>query len=160
MFNDVIAQGLDSIGALLENDTRKGAVMRAAALVRAHPRQLSAEIRESGVEAVHALGINYELAGIITDWVRTGRLHWLEQLEAKKRDALTALPGIGPRLARELRDLLGIDDIDGLADAARDGRLQQIYGFGPKRMKLVTEALFGRPREHDSRQLPLWSLAR
>jgi len=160
MFNEAIAQGLESIAALLERDPRRDAVQQAAALIRARPTPLADEIRESGVEAVHALGIPYELAGVITDWVRTGRLRWLEQLEARRREALTELPGIGPRLARELRELLGIQDLEGLADAARDGRLQQIYGFGPKRMKLVTEALFGRPRGPDSRQLPLLSPAR
>jgi DNA polymerase (family 10) len=160
MFNEAIAQGLEAIAALLENDPRRDAVQRAAAAVRACPLQLSAAIHESGVEAVHALGIPYELSGVITDWVRTGRLRWLEQLETRRRDALTELPGIGPRLALELRELLGIRDLEGLADAARDGRLQQIYGFGPKRMRLVTEALFGRPRESDSRQLPLLSPAR
>ncbi len=159
MFNEAIAQGLEAIAALLESDPRRHAVARAASLIRESDRPLAPQIHESGLEAVHALGIPYELSGVVTDWVRTGRLRWLEQLEARRREALTELPGIGPRLARELRELLGVRDLEDLADAARDGRLQQIYGFGPKRMKLVTEALFGRPREAPSRQLPLLSLA-
>jgi DNA polymerase (family 10) len=154
--NGEIAHGLERIAALLEHDGPKVALRRAAALIRGCERALAPEIQDEGVEAVHALGINYELCGVVTDWVRSGRLRWLEQLEARRRDAVARVPGIGPKLATELRDALGIVDLEGLTQAVLDGRLGQMLGFGPKRLKLVTGALLGRTRiEESSRQLPL-----
>ncbi len=151
--NDFIARGLESIAELLDDAARAMAVRRAAALIRGASAPLVDGIRESGLEAVHALGIDWELSGVVTDWVRCGRLYWLEQLQARRRRALASVPGIGPRLAQELREVLGVEDVDGLAEVARDGRLQQVCGFGPKRLKLVMSAL--RVQRQDSPQLSL-----
>ncbi len=52
--------------------------------------------------------------------------------------ALMSVPGVGPRTAQRLHDALGIETPEQLAEAARSGRLQGLYGFGPKRA-----ALFG-----------------
>lgn len=152
--NDFIARGLEAIGDHLEDAARSAAVRRAAALIRGCDAPLAEAIGESGLEAVHALGINWELSGVVTDWVRTGRLHWLEQLQKRRRRALAELPGIGPKLARELRDVLGVQDVDGLAEVARDGRLEQVCGFGPRRLKVVMSAL-GVQRSAPSPQLTL-----
>lgn len=141
MFNSDLAEGLESIADRLEHAPRRNAVREAARIIASTTHSVAAAIQESGVEAVHELGINWELSGVVTDWVRSGRLRWLEQLEAKEREAVAKLPGIGPKLASELRQQLGICDLPSLADAARDGRLKQAYGFGPKRMKRVSDAL-------------------
>jgi DNA polymerase (family 10) len=161
--NEALASGLDSIAQLLATEggtfLRREALRRAAALIRACTMSVAQSVDDAGVEAVHGLGINYELSGVVTDWVRSGRLHWLEKLRSHRRNELTHLPGIGPRLAEELRDVLGVVDVDGLAEAARDGRLLNVCGFGPKRLKLVTGVLAGRatraPRPKESRQLTL-----
>jgi hypothetical protein len=67
----------------------------------------------------------------------------LSQLRARKQEALTAVPGIGPRTAKELREVLGVVDAQGLLAAARDGRLLKIYGFGAKRVALIERLLGG-----------------
>ncbi len=90
------------------------------------------------------LGIDYELSGVVTDFVRSGRLVWLERLKAQRRDEIAQLPSIGPRLAQELRDVLGVVDLNGLAEVAREGRLANVVGFGPKRIKLVSSILAAR----------------
>jgi DNA polymerase/3'-5' exonuclease PolX len=141
MFNRELSEGLESIADHLKDEAKRRAVREAARIIANTHHSVAAAIGESGVEAVHELGINWELSGVVTDWVRSGRLRWLEQLEAREREAVAKLPGIGPKLARELRAQLGICDLPGLADAARDGRLRQAYGFGPKRMKRVADAL-------------------
>jgi DNA polymerase (family 10) len=161
--NEDLAGGLDSIAQLIGtqngNHFRREALRRAAALIRACTMSVAQSVEDAGVEAVHGLGINYELSGVVTDWVRSGRLLWLERLRSHRRDELTHLPGIGPRLAEELRDVLGVVDVDGLAEAARDGRLLNVCGFGPKRLKLVTGVLAGRAtrtaRPREARQLTL-----
>ncbi len=57
------------------------------------------------------------------------------------------MPGIGYRLAARLHDELGLDTLQQLEAAAHDGRLEQIAGFGPKRLTGIRNTLgaqFGR----------------
>lgn len=139
--NDAVAEGLEEIARLLAMDNRQVArsarVTRAAEAVRACVKPLTELVEQRSVEGVQLLGIDYELAGVITDWVRTGELPWLERLKAQRRAELAELPSIGPRLAQELRAVLGVEDLDGLAEAVRAGRLGSVCGFGPKRITLV-----------------------
>jgi putative hydrolase len=52
-----------------------------------------------------------------------------------------SVPGVGPRLAARLHDELGLDTLQQLETAAYDGRLEQIAGFGSKRLSGVRNAL-------------------
>jgi DNA polymerase (family 10) len=144
--NAKLAEGLERIAQLLgsREQVRCLALKHAAAAIRFSQRPLTERVTDAGVEGVHALGIDYELSGVVTDWVRTGRLWWLERLESRRQRELEGVPGIGPRLARELRDMLGVVDLEGLARAAREGRLSRIYGFGPKRVKMIEAVLAAR----------------
>lgn len=146
--NEAIADGLDEIGRLLPSDgrdhERRRCVLRAAELIRGWFESVVQLVDQRGVEGVHGLGIDYELSGIVTDWVRSGRLVWLDRLRSRRRDEVARLPSIGPRLAQELHDVLGVDDLDSLAEVARAGRLETVCGFGPKRIKLVARLLAAR----------------
>lgn len=146
--NAAIAEGLEEIARLLPSDARSQGRARmlkeAAQLIRASRQPVPKLIEDDGVEGVHSLGIIYEISGVVTDWVKSGRLPWLERLRAERREELLRLPGIGARLGQELRDLLGIVDLDGLARAARSGELASICGFGPKRVKLIAQLLAAR----------------
>jgi DNA polymerase (family 10) len=141
--NAQIADGLEQIGRLHTHEGRRRSLFAAATSIRLCSHPLAVAIADAGLEAVHVLGIGYELSGVVTDWVRTGRLPWLSQLRARKQEALTAVPGIGPRTAKELREVLGVVDAQGLLAAARDGRLLKIYGFGAKRVALIERLLGG-----------------
>ena len=153
--NEALAAGLEEIARRLPDEARtqgrRRQLSHAAALIRASAQSVASVTAADGVEGVHRLGIDYELSGIVTDWVRTGRLPWLERLKAKQQEELFNLPNIGPRLARELRDVLGVVDLDGLDRVAREGRLESVCGFGPKRIKLVTGLLAARSRERPQR---------
>lgn len=146
--NDAVGEGLEEIARLLAMDNRQVArsarVARAAAAVRACVKPVTELVEERSIEGVQLLGIDYELAGVITDWVRSGELPWLERLKSQRRAELAELPSIGPRLAHELRAVLGVEDLDGLAEAVRAGRLESVCGFGPRRIKLVEGLLRGR----------------
>lgn len=149
--NHDVADGLERVAELLELDAqadgKREALRRAALAIRHSERPIADRVERDGVEGVHALGLSYELAGVVTDWVRSGRFVWLECLERRlrSRHQVSQLPGIGPRLACELKEVLGVDDLNGLAEAAYDGRLANVCGFGPRRVSLVVNAL-GRRR--------------
>ena len=54
---------------------------------------------------------------------------------------LASVPGIGRELADRLYHDLGIETLEDLEAAARDGRLNQILGFGPKRLAGIRDSL-------------------
>jgi DNA polymerase (family 10) len=57
----------------------------------------------------------------------------LEELEAhtpQEVAALSALPGIGPKRMRVLREALGISSLAALRQAAAEGRIRALPGFG------------------------------
>jgi DNA polymerase (family 10) len=144
--NPTIASGLERIADLLALDgvphERLFAHREAARTIRLSARKVTDVVAEDGVEGLHALGIGYLLCGLITDWIRTGKLPLLEQLEARHlpEQQLRKVPGIGPGLARTLH-AVGVDSLDALGNAAEDGRLSNVCGFGPRRVELVLGAL-------------------
>jgi hypothetical protein len=59
---------------------------------------------------------------------------------------LMTLPGIGARTAKKLHSELSIDTLEDLEEAANDGRLDQLKGFGSRRIAAVRAALQERLR--------------
>ena len=149
--NHTIAAALERIAELLELDgvepTPVAAYRRAAQAIAAAPRPAVELVNEDGVEALHALGIGYLISGLVTDWIRSGELPLLDRLERRHdpEARLRRVPGIGPKLAHEVREL-GIDSVDALARAAESGRLNDVCGFGPKRIALIRATLPRRER--------------
>lgn len=69
----------------------------------------------------------------------------LEQLESKSSPgaAFSRVPGIGEELAERIADELDIETLEELEEAAHDGRLEAVEGFGEKRVNSVKTALAG-----------------
>jgi DNA polymerase (family 10) len=89
-------------------------------------------------------GIGATLEQKILDLIQTGTIPAAEKLRRRFPPGLlelTRLPGLGPKRARRLFDELGIDSLDQLGAAARDGRLRELRGFGEKFERSVLEAL-------------------
>jgi DNA polymerase (family 10) len=146
--NDDIAQRLDEIAALLHtqgaNPFRVRAYRKAAESLRqsAVPAsQLLATHGQAGLEQLPGIGAS--LARTIRDIVAHGYSPVLERLRGES-DAVrlfTTVPGVGPRLAARLHDELGLDTLQQLEAAAHDGRLEEIAGFGPKRLAGIRDTL-------------------
>ena len=140
--NPIIASALERIAALLEREGREptsiSAYRHASRAIANAPRPAVELVEEGGVEALHELGIGYLISGHVADWVRYGSLPLLEQLERRHDPAieLQRVPGIGPKLAREVQGL-GIQSVEQLAAAASNGKLERICGFGPKRIAAI-----------------------
>ena len=72
----------------------------------------------------------------LQELARTGDMSFFDDLCADLppyMGALMRVPGVGPRTAQHLHDALGIETPEQLVEAARLGRLQTLWGFGPKR---------------------------
>lgn len=86
---------------------------------------------EARLEDLPAIG--KDLAAKIRELYETGKLESLEELKQEVPGTLIEImniPGLGPKRARQLWDGLGITTLAELEEAARDGRLDELPGFG------------------------------
>ena len=146
--NDDVAGRLEEVARLLAaqgaNQFRIGAYERAANAVRRLPRAVSEVLEQEGVEGLQALpGIGPSIARAIRDLLARGRLAILERLrgESEPTKLLASVPGIGRELAYRLSHDLGVETLEDLEAAAHDGRLDQVLGFGPKRLAGIRDSL-------------------
>jgi putative hydrolase len=146
--NEDVAGRLEEVARLLEaqgaNRFRVRAYDRAAETVRRVPRPISELIEQEGMEGLQALpGVGISIARAIRDMLAHGRLAMLERLrgESDPTNLLASVPGIGRTLADRLYHDLGIETLEDLEAAAHDGRLEQLLGFGTKRLAGIRDSL-------------------
>ncbi len=151
--NAQVARHLDEVAALLEaqqaNPFRVRAYRSAAERLRELERPVGELLKAEGPTALRRLpGIGVGLARAIEQLVFTGRLGLLERLrgEAEPEQLLATVAGLGPGLASRVHERLGIETLEELELAAHDGRLAQVPGIGPKRVRGIQESLAGRLR--------------
>lgn len=148
--NERIAGMLERIADLLQaqdaNPFRIQAYRDGAQSVRDTDRSLAQWIAEQGTEAIQDLpNIGSGLSGLIAEIVHTGRSSLLDRLEGEvsPEAVFEQVPGIGETLARHIDGQLDIDSLEALEQAAHDGRLREVTGFGPRRIASVQLSLDG-----------------
>jgi len=158
--NESIAALLDRIADLLEagraGEFRVAAYRRAAEGVIQAGEPVANMVREGRSADLDAVpGVGERLAGLIEEYVTTGRAGLLERLEAEARpeDALASVPGIGKLLARRVVDELSVRTLEELETAAHDGRLAAVRGFGAARIDGVRGYLAGKLARSSQRRL-------
>lgn len=107
-------------------------------------RSVDAIYDEDGREGLEALpGIGASLANAIVERLETGRWRYLERLRGTvtPESRFRQVAGIGSELARRIHDALGIETLEALEQAAHDGRLAEVEGFGERRLQTVRESL-------------------
>lgn len=149
--NEDVAEVLDQVAELLEgqraNRFRVGAYRKASETLRGSNARASDILETAGVAGLSTLpGIGESLARVIAEIVETGRLGLLERLrgQAAPEVLFATVPGIGPRLAAQIHEELGIETLEELEAAAHDSRLARVRGFGPRRLLAISESLAGR----------------
>jgi DNA polymerase (family 10) len=148
MRNGEIADAFEELASLYELD---GVVVYRVLAYR----NAAKAIREAGVsvEELARQGRVEELAGVgktiaekIDALLETGSIPATEKLKARIPPglvAITRIPGLGPKRARQLYDTLGIASLDELRAAAEHGQLKDVPGFGAKAEENVLAALAG-----------------
>ncbi len=149
--NAKIARRFEEVASLLEeqaaNPFRVRAYRRAAETLRSLDRSVDDVYAAEGLAGLEALpGIGESLARSIRDVVKTGRLPMLARLRgaADPEELLRSVPGIGRATADRLHHDLGIGTLEDLEQAAHDGRLALLAGFGPKRVAAIVDSLDSR----------------
>jgi hypothetical protein len=146
--NREIADVLERVADLLEaqdaNRYRVAAYRRAAATVREHAVSLIDLLEAGGVEALDALPtIGPTIASHVAELAHRGGLSLLERLEGEvsPERLFGTIAGIGPELAHRIHRELAVETLEELEQAAHDGRLDRVAGFGPRRVRAVREQL-------------------
>lgn len=160
MDNRAIAQQLLDYARFL--DTRDGNLYRVRAYRLAAETvlrldqpvvQIVTEQGRSGLEALPGIGshLSYTIDGL----VRTGEFRTMDSAggHIDVERLFASLPGIGPHLARQIHQQLGIDSLEQLEEAAHDGRLSTLP-IGAKRLRGVIDALAGRRSQPPGRTDP------
>jgi putative hydrolase len=146
--NEAIAALLERVGQLLEtketNPYRVRAYFSAAATVRGEDKPV-AELADDRVALMQLPGIGDSLAGLISEYVKTGQSALLRELEDADEPgaAFDRIPGLGQTLAHRIAHTLDIRTLEELEQAAHDGRLAKVKGFGEERVRAVQTALAG-----------------
>lgn len=146
--NRLIADKLHAVAVLLDNQNANRFRVRAyedAATYVAGLTQPAGEIfAKGGIAALEDLPtIGPSIAAAIMEILQTGDLRLLTTLRGDQdpEKLLQTVPQIGPHLAAVIHDGLGIDTLEELEMAAADGRLSDLPGFGPRRVKGIQYAL-------------------
>ena len=146
--NAGIALMLREMATLLEaqggNPYRARAYAHAAEAVAAWPESVRTVFDREGLAGLDALpGVGPGIAAAIAEILACGRWGKLERLrgEVDAEAVFRTVPGIGPELARQLHDELGIDTLEALETAAYDGRLERLPRLGARRAAAIRAAL-------------------
>ncbi|MEO7455047.1 MAG: DNA polymerase/3'-5' exonuclease PolX [Gemmatimonadaceae bacterium] len=105
----------------------------AAALVALESDDLGELDREGTLAGTRGLGP--ATLSVVRDLIETGESKYLEQLRAEIPPGLLELldiPGLSTARIHVLHEQLGVDSVDALEAAAKDGRLAKLKGYGPK----------------------------
>jgi putative hydrolase len=142
--NHEIALELREIATLLRNQRanpfRVNAYLHAAETLDRLDEDVSGLLDSKGIKGLVDLpAIGDGIARSIYEYVATGRMSRLESLRgaADPVSLLRSIPTIGPQLAERIHDELGIDSLEGLENAVRDGRLAKVEGLGDKRQQAI-----------------------
>lgn len=150
--NADIAAVFDEIADLLElsndNQFRIRAYRNAARSLRTLSTELAPLIRK-GQDLPKLPGIGEDLSGKIREIVGTGACALRDRLSGQIPHALLdllAIPGLGPKRVQHLYHELGIETPQQLYDAAKDGRLSTLHGFGARTQENLLRAIETRRR--------------
>jgi DNA polymerase (family X) len=145
--NSDVSHIFNKVADLLEiegaNPFRVRAYRNAARSVAGLPRNVK-DMIDSEEDLSDLPGIGKDLAGKIEEIARTGSLGQLEELEGRTPGALSELmklEGLGPKKVKALHQHLNVVTLKDLEEAARQGRVKELEGFGEKTEQKILEEL-------------------
>ena len=162
MRNAEIAAALRELGILYELDGadrfRVLAYREAARTIQDIPVSVEQMARDDRLTELPNVGKT--LAEKVVALVETGEIPAAEKLKAKFPPSLvdvTRVPGLGAKTARRLFDELGVEDLEGLKEAAEKEQIRGIKGLGPKVEENVLASLETMPDAGDEAERRLLS---
>jgi len=136
--NDEIAQLFQNLGALLEMKGDSAFKIRAYRRAADTIHQLTvplAQAVQDGQKLTGIPGIGKAISDKIHELVTTGKVQTYERAKSEVPEGalnLLAIPGIGPKTAMLIGTELGISTVEGVEQAATDGRLATLPRMGKR----------------------------
>ncbi len=134
--NETVASLLNEYAELLQitggDPFRARNYQKAARSVAGHPGD-TAQLDVKQLQKIPGVGAS--IAAKIDEVNRSGTFAALDELRGKVPAGvrkLTRIPGLGPKRALLLCQELDVQDVDALAEAVKEGRLDGLKGFGPQ----------------------------
>lgn len=134
-----------------ENPFKARAYENAARALQGVEEDLETLARSGGIEEIRGLGKSMREKTL--EAAETGRLEIYEELRSSIPSGLlemVEIPGLGAKKTRAIHEKLGVDSIEGLEAACRDGRVEALSGFGAKSAQKILKGIEFR-RAHASR---------
>jgi DNA polymerase (family 10) len=157
MTRDQIAEVLTEIATLLElkgeNPFKSRAYTNAARAIEASAQPLEKYFGENCTERFKGVGDGIHPK--ICELLQTGKLAYYDELKASVPPGLVAMlniPGLGPKKVKAMHDKLGIETVEQLEQACKDGKVAILDGFGEKTQAKIIEGINFR-RQYASRHL-------
>lgn len=148
MLNADVARLFEDLADLLEldgaNTFRVRAYRNASRTVESLSADIAAIVERDPAELQQLDGIGKDLADKIVVIVRTGKLPQLEELKEKIPAGVVQMlriPGIGPKKVSALFKELGLETLEALKQAAEQGRIAELKGFGKKTEQIILEGI-------------------
>jgi len=137
--NSDIARILSEIGEYLAMKNvpwKPRAYDKASQTIASLEEEVISVYEKGGLKAVEEIpGVGRSIAEKIEEFIKTGKIKYYEELKKKtpvKLDELTRIEGLGPKSVKKLYEKLGVSNLKELEKAAREGKIKNLEGFGPK----------------------------
>src|SRR6266481_8341358 len=157
MDKDQIAAILVNIATLLElkgeNPFKTRAYINGARALEEMSESLDKVIAEKRLGEIEGIGESIQKK--ILELVTTGKLAYYEELSAATPPGLVAMleiPGVGPKKIKVLHDELGVETVEQLEQACKEGKVAALKGFGEKTQTNICDGI-NRRRAYASRHL-------
>ncbi len=157
MDKEQVAEILVNIATLLdlkgENPFKSRAYVNAARALEEMSEPLDKVVAEERLDEVKGIGESIQKK--ICELIRTGKLAYYEELRAATPPGLVAMldiPGVGPKKIKVLHDELGIETVEQLEQACKEGSVAKLKGFGEKTQTNICDGI-NRRRAYSSRHL-------
>ena len=148
MHNTEIASLFDELADLLElqgaNAFRLRAYRNASRTIGSLPEAIS-DLAQGGPKALQSIqGIGKDLSEKLVTVVESGELPQLEELREQIPTGVVMMlriPGIGPKKVATIFNELGVTTLEQLREAAEQGQIAKLKGFGAKTANAILEGL-------------------
>ncbi len=138
-----------------ENVFRIRAYRQAASRIDGLSGQLSEIYAEDPAAILAIPGIGKDLAGKIEEMVTTGHLEFYSLLVKEFPQGfldLLNIPALGPKKLKNIRDVLGVENMDDLEKACLAGKVSELDGMGSKTQQKILDGI-RRFRKYEQRML-------
>jgi len=161
--NDEVAALFEEFADLLEAQDvsyKPQTYRRAAENIREFGQPIEAVAAEGQSALAEIDGVGDAISSKIVEYFETGEIEELAEARADlpvEMAALTRVEGVGPKTVGRLYEALGVETLDDLETAAREGEIREVKGFGAKTEENILENI---PFAREARERSLLGEAR